>query len=365
MREGVREPRRTRTGFQSASWILRSELTSPRSILVVPYILWAAFCHADHSRRSAALCRRPQPLSADDAETRPRENGLRSGRSDPRAGARSGPDAAPSRPGLPAGDLERRYSELGRRGGLLLELRVRDEIPAGADASAIGDRRSRRRARGPGRPRAGRRRSSCWSSCASAVPCTRARSTTISRTGRSRTTGAVRRTPRPICWTPCTTAAGCAWRGARAAFASTPPTSTGPGRPTRPPGASGSTRSSTWPSASTRRCPVRACRSSCDGCALPCRSGTARSKGALQRAKERLAHARVDGIDWYWPAGEDPAARFSAGHRALADALRSGRVTTATASSSCGAGSTVSKPTRRRPNASSAITRCRCSGATA
>jgi uncharacterized protein YcaQ len=30
-------------------------------------------------------------------------------------------------------------------------------------------------------------------------------------------------------------------------------------------------------------------------------------KGALQRAKQRLAHARVDGVDWYWPAGEDPA----------------------------------------------------------
>ena len=29
--------------------------------------------------------------------------------------------------------------------------------------------------------------------------------------------------------------------------------------------------------------------------------------GALQRAKQRLAQARVDGVDWYWPAGEDPA----------------------------------------------------------
>lgn len=27
---------------------------------------------------------------------------------------------------------------------------------------------------------------------------------------------------------------------------------------------------------------------------------------ALQRARERLAHAHVDGADWYWPAGEDP-----------------------------------------------------------
>jgi uncharacterized protein YcaQ len=28
---------------------------------------------------------------------------------------------------------------------------------------------------------------------------------------------------------------------------------------------------------------------------------------ALQRAKQRLAHARVDGVDWYWPAQESPA----------------------------------------------------------
>jgi len=29
--------------------------------------------------------------------------------------------------------------------------------------------------------------------------------------------------------------------------------------------------------------------------------------GALERAKQRLAHAQVEGVDWYWPAGEDPA----------------------------------------------------------
>ncbi len=28
--------------------------------------------------------------------------------------------------------------------------------------------------------------------------------------------------------------------------------------------------------------------------------------GALLRAKEQLARARIDGIDWYWPADEDP-----------------------------------------------------------
>ena len=29
---------------------------------------------------------------------------------------------------------------------------------------------------------------------------------------------------------------------------------------------------------------------------------------ALQRARHRLAHARVDGVDWYWPTGETPGA---------------------------------------------------------
>jgi uncharacterized protein YcaQ len=30
--------------------------------------------------------------------------------------------------------------------------------------------------------------------------------------------------------------------------------------------------------------------------------------GAFARARERLGHARVDGVDWFWPAGEDPSA---------------------------------------------------------
>jgi uncharacterized protein len=30
-------------------------------------------------------------------------------------------------------------------------------------------------------------------------------------------------------------------------------------------------------------------------------------KAALKRAKQRLSHARVDGVDWYWPAEEDLA----------------------------------------------------------
>jgi len=30
---------------------------------------------------------------------------------------------------------------------------------------------------------------------------------------------------------------------------------------------------------------------------------------ALAQAKARLGHARIDGLDWYWPAGENPASR--------------------------------------------------------
>ena len=30
---------------------------------------------------------------------------------------------------------------------------------------------------------------------------------------------------------------------------------------------------------------------------------------AIQRAKERLAHTRIDGVDWYWPAEEKPTRR--------------------------------------------------------
>jgi len=30
-------------------------------------------------------------------------------------------------------------------------------------------------------------------------------------------------------------------------------------------------------------------------------------KSAFERAKQRLSHARVEGVDWYWPADEDPA----------------------------------------------------------
>jgi uncharacterized protein YcaQ len=36
---------------------------------------------------------------------------------------------------------------------------------------------------------------------------------------------------------------------------------------------------------------------------------TGRRAGALARAKRRLGHVRTDGVDWYWPATENPASR--------------------------------------------------------
>jgi uncharacterized protein len=41
-------------------------------------------------------------------------------------------------------------------------------------------------------------------------------------------------------------------------------------------------------------------------------------KRALLRAKKRLAHARVEGIDWYWPAEEHPLQEAPEGVRLLA-----------------------------------------------
>jgi uncharacterized protein YcaQ len=43
---------------------------------------------------------------------------------------------------------------------------------------------------------------------------------------------------------------------------------------------------------------------------------------ALKQAQARLAHARVDGVDWYWPAGENPTARKHRRHAEDSDTLR-------------------------------------------
>src|SRR6266487_844523 len=123
---------------------------------------------------------------------------------------------------------------------------------------------------------------------------------------RSKTIGAVRRTRRRICWQPCITAACCGWHGGRVACASTLRSGTEPSRPTQPNVLRGLTPLSTWPCESTHRCLsdlVRRLRF-----AVP--QWRSELKNALQRVKQRLSHARVGGVDWYWPAGED-LARFA------------------------------------------------------
>jgi hypothetical protein len=47
---------------------------------------------------------------------------------------------------------------------------------------------------------------------------------------------------------------------------------------------------------------------------------------ALQRAKERLSRARVDGVDWYWGADEDPMVQGEAATECRPDKLADKRV---------------------------------------
>jgi uncharacterized protein YcaQ len=89
-----------------------------------------------------------------------------------------------------------------------------------------------------------------------------------------------------------------------------------------------------------------------------------RTAGAIQRARTRLAHARVDGVDWYWPAGERPSeAAAPAEVRLLApfDPVVHDR---ARFEMLWGWQYRFEAYTPRR-SASAATTRCRCSGATA
>jgi uncharacterized protein YcaQ len=55
-----------------------------------------------------------------------------------------------------------------------------------------------------------------------------------------------------------------------------------------------------WSCARTRLCPVQACRLSRLRYGVP--QWQRELKSALHRARQRLAHTRVDGVDWYWPA---------------------------------------------------------------
>ncbi len=61
---------------------------------------------------------------------------------------------------------------------------------------------------------------------------------------------------------------------------------------------------SSW--ASTRRCLAPACRSVVGRLRYAVPQWRADLRAGLERARARLSQVRIDGIDWYWPAGERP-----------------------------------------------------------
>ena len=58
-----------------------------------------------------------------------------------------------------------------------------------------------------------------------------------------------------------------------------------------------------------RRCPAPACRTLISRLRYAAPQWRRELKSALHAARQRLAHARVDGVDWYWPADERAAKR--------------------------------------------------------
>ena len=178
-----------------------------------------------------------------------------------------------------------------------------------------------------------------------------------------RATGsAARREPARSCSMRCTTAGCCGWRGATAAPAvmrraksrRRPKTPNGRWMPW-----------STCSSPSTHRCPRLLWATRWAGLSTPCRSG--------RRCAEprRAAPARA----WRMPrstastgAGRPTRTRpHPATHRTMRCACSRPSTRwsgTGAASSCCGAGPTVSRPTHPRRSACAATTRCRCCGAT-
>ena len=119
---------------------------------------------------------------------------------------------------------------------------------------------------------------------------------------------------RRSCSMRCTTAACCGWPAATTASAFTPRISTSPGLSTK-----------LAPRANRTLVDVvvkhvravafrepRDCRCRRLRYAVP--QWRDELTGALLRAKEQLARARIDGIDWYWPADEDPATHRASQH---------------------------------------------------
>ena len=264
--------------------------------------------------------------------------------------------------GYRAGDLERRYARLADRGGLLRQLRLPAAPPPGADAPAHAARRLGRRRRsaqaaevlafvrerGPTHPRdveahfAHGRRTNC-----------------LGRLEQRDDAPARRHAlPRPAARR----------RGATAASASTPRVEHRAGRRPSRRRARRARRAGR-----ARRAQVRAAAgvepglpgAACSRYGAPqLRDG---ARAALAAARDAAARsARIDGVDWYWPADENPRSARHARRRprAPARAVRSGRLGPAPLRAALGLDLSLRGLHAGAASASSATTRCRCSGAT-
>ncbi len=299
-------------------------------------------------------------FAPDDARAGDRSPRLRASRSDPRSGARAGPHAAPPRGRLPRGRPRAALRQARRRGGLLHQLRLREPRAAGAHAPASErDRPCRRRtglARGapqegepPARVRARARRR----------PSARGRRPLRARQGAELLGWVVQRhdtnarcdaLPRPL-----------ARRASRR----------------RGPNLCRA-RARTYPDQRRRASRRSSRRRRSDLCAAPedepalLRAsppfrGSAMERGPERRAPARqgAARARASRRSRLVLAGGGGSERRERRRSRFGSSLRSTRsFKIGRATSSFGDGSIDSRLTRPRRSAGSAITRCRCSGAT-
>ena len=290
--------------------------------------------------------------------------GLRAGRSDPRAGARAGPDAAPPRQGLPRRRPGAPLRDARCRGGLLHQLRLRARAGAGVDASARGHRRAGRGAR---RKQAEallefvRERGAVHPRDVDRAFLARHGDELLGRLVERHDPSAGRHAlPRPA-------ARRAArrrhphLRGARARAAAPADDGRTPAQ-TRADRCARRRRSC----ASTRRCPGASLSRACEPAALR-RAAMARraDRAPCSGPSSVCRRRRVDGVDWYWPADERLQRSAPQETRPPAGAFRSGRLGPPPLRAVMGLGLSVRGLHAGAQTQAAATTRCRCSGATA
>ena len=300
---------------------------------------------------------RAQPVCPHHPAAGDRPPGLRAGRPAARTGARAGPDAAPPRGRLRAGDLERRYAEL----GIEEDFFVNYGFLSAAHHALMHPRKARARwskaRQAQGRRGAGLRARARHGASA------RGRRALRARQGRPTGSAAEQRQHRAARRHALPRPAACrAARRRHAVYAARDRGRTSrQGRDPRAHGRAGrrdrrqvrtAARDARW-------------ASWCTGCAWPRRSGrpTGRARWRTPRSASPM-RASMASTGTGRPTKTRRQRRRSP-TTACGCWRRSIRwCGTAAASSASGAGPTASRPTRRRPSASSATTRCRCCGAT-